>query len=308
MRFRNRASCGKVGTGFPQKRCDHKGLERSARFRNRAGRSSLAVALILLAGCESHRELRVCADPNNLPFSNAAGQGFENRLVALVAKDLGATVRYTWWAQRRGNVRETLKAGLCDLIPGVGSDVDMLATTHPYYRSTYVAVTRAEDGLAIGSFDDPRLRRLRIGVQMIGDDFSNTPPAHALARRGITGNVRGYMVYGDYGGPAPQADIVRAVAAREIDIAFVWGPVAGYFARGQGVPLRLTPVAPVDSRTGQPMAFAVSMGLRRREPRLEAELEAALDRHRPEITRLLARYGTPVVTPAPKRDDGDDDD
>src|SRR4051812_10280166 len=107
-------------------------------------RISLAVALLLLLGCERHRELRVCADPNNLPFSNAAGEGFENRLVALVAADLKADVHYTWWAQRRGNVRETLKAGRCDVIPGIGTDVDMLATTRPYYRSTYVAVTRAD--------------------------------------------------------------------------------------------------------------------------------------------------------------------
>jgi mxaJ protein len=261
--------------------------------------------LFLLAACGAQRELRVCADPNNLPFSNAAGEGFENRLVALVAADLRADVHYTWWAQRRGNVRETLKAGHCDVIPGVGSDLDMLATTSPYYRSTYVAVTRTDRNLAIRSFDDPRLRNLRIGVQLIGDDFSNTPPAHALARRGIIANVRGYMVYGDYSRPAPQADIVRAVASGEVDIAFVWGPVAGYFARRQNIPLRLTPVAPVDERSAQPMAFAVSMGLRRREPELKVELEGALDRHRTEIARLLATYNIPTVATAPRRDDDD---
>jgi mxaJ protein len=266
-------------------------------------RASLGL-LLLLAGCgAAPRELRVCADPNNLPFSNAAGQGFENRLVSLVAADLKAEVRYTWWAQRRGNVRETLKAGLCDVIPGVGSEVDMLATTRPYYRSAYVAVTRADRDLAIRSFDDPRLRTLRIGVQMIGDDFSNTPPAHALAGRGIVGNVRGYMVYGNYAEPAPQADIVRAVARREVDIAFVWGPVAGYFAQRQPVPLRLTPVAPLDERSDQPMAFAVSMGLRRRDPQLKAELESSLERHREEINRLLAAYHVPTLAQAPRLDD-----
>jgi mxaJ protein len=145
----------------------------------------MALALILFPAPASARELRVCADPNNLPFSNDRQEGFENKLVDLVAKDLGATVAYTWWAQRRGNVRETLNDGKCDLIPGVGSSLEMLATTRPYYRSTYVAVTRADRGLDIASFDDPRLETLRIGVSMIGDDFNNTPPAHALARRGI---------------------------------------------------------------------------------------------------------------------------
>ena len=267
-------------------------------------RSPASLALLLLAaGCGDGDKLRVCADPNNLPFSNAAGQGFENRLVELVAADLGARVEYTWWAQRRGNVRETLKAGRCDVIPGVAAGLEMVATTRPYYRSTYVAVTRADRDPAIASFDDPRLRRLRIGVQMIGDDFANTPPAHALARRGLTGNVRGYMVYGDYSRPDPQASIVRAVAAGEIDVAFVWGPVAGYFAGREAVPLRLTPLPPKDGE--MPMAFAVAMGVRRGDDGLRARLERVLERRAPEIGRMLAGYSVPIAAsaPAPARDD-----
>jgi mxaJ protein len=267
--------------------------------------ASLALAL-LAAACGGREELRVCADPNNLPFSNAAGEGFENRLVELVAADLGADVRYTWWAQRRGNVRETLKAGRCDVIPGVGAGLEMLATTRPYYNSTYVAVTRSDRDLAIGSFDDPRLRTLRIGVQMIGDDFANTPPAHALARRGLVGNVRGYMVYGDYGRAAPQAEIVRAVAAGEVDVAFVWGPVAGYFARRQPVPLRLTPLPPADRRADMPMAFAVAMGVRRGDAELKARLERSLRRREPEVARLLATYDVPVVPSVPPPVDDDE--
>jgi mxaJ protein len=266
--------------------------------------ASLAFAL-LVAACGGRDELRVCADPNNLPFSNATGQGFENKLAELVAADLGADVRYTWWAQRRGNVRETLKANRCDVIPGVGAGLEMLATTRPYYNSTYVAVTRADRGLAISSFDDPRLRDLRIGVQMIGDDFANTPPAHALARRGLVANVRGYMVYGDYGRPAPQAEIVRAVAAGEVDVAFVWGPVAGYFARRQPVPLRLTPMPPADPSAGMPMAFAVAMGVRRDDSELKARLERSLERRAPEIRRLLASYAVPLAAAAPRPADDD---
>jgi mxaJ protein len=264
-------------------------------------------ALLLLGSCAGREQLKVCADPNNLPFSNQARQGFENKLVELIAADLDADVHYTWWAQRRGNVRETLKAGRCDLIPGVGAGLEMLATTRPYYNSTYVAVTRADRGLAIASFDDPRLRNLRIGVQMIGDDFSNTPPAHALARRGLIGNVRGYMIYGDYSRPAPQADIVRAVAAGEIDVAFVWGPVAGYFAREQRVPLRLTPLPATDGRSDQAMAFAVAMGVRRGEGELKARLERSLERRAPEIRGLLASYRVPIVRSAPPAADDDDD-
>lgn len=241
------------------------------------------------------RTLRVCADPNNLPFSNEKKEGFENKLVEIVAKDLGATIAYTWHAQRRGNVRETLNAGTCDLIPGVGSSLDMLGTTRPYYRSTYVAVTRADRGLAIDNFDDPRLATLTIGVQLIGDDGANTPPAHALMRRGLTANIRGYMVYGDYDDPAPQETIMKAVASGEIDVAFVWGPVAGYFASREKAALRVTPLARPFDGPQLPMVYDVSMGTRRNDRPLREEVEAALDRHAAEVRGLLARYGVPLV-------------
>ena len=170
------------------------------------------------------RELRVYADPNNLPFSNAAREGFENKIVDLIAQDLGATVAYTWWAQRRGFVRNTLKAGLCDLVPGTPSNIEMMGTTRPYYRSVYVFVTRA-DAPAVTSLDDPALRQGKVGVHLIGDDGFNTPPAHALSRRGIVETVRGYSIYGDYAKPNPPARIVEAVASGEIDVAVVWGTV-----------------------------------------------------------------------------------
>ena len=136
------------------------------------------------------RVLTVCADPNNLPFSNQAGQGFENKLAELIAADLGARLQYVWWAQRRGYVRNTVNADECDLWPGVASTLDMLATSRPYYRSSYMFVTRANDPLGGLTLDDPRLRRLRIGVQLVGDDGNNTPPAHALGSRGIIAAAR----------------------------------------------------------------------------------------------------------------------
>ena len=164
------------------------------------------------------RVLRVCADPNNLPFSDRAGEGFENHIAELLARDLHAKVEYTWWAQRRGYARNTVKADHCDLWPGVAAGVESLDTTRPYYRSSYVFVSRADRDLDIGSFDDPRLRALTIGVQMIGNDATNTPPTHALARRGIIDNVRGYMVYGHYDRPDPEAPIVRALIAMAAEL------------------------------------------------------------------------------------------
>jgi mxaJ protein len=239
------------------------------------------------------RVLRVAADPNNLPFSNERREGFENKIVELVARELGATVEYTWWAQRRGFFRHTLKSGQCDVVAGVPRGFEMALTTAPYYRSTYVIVTRRELTPPLTSLDDPRLRSLRIGVQMIGDDFANTPPEQALSRRGIVANVRGYTLYGDYAKPNPPARILDALLAREIDAACVWGPLGGYFVREHADQLALAPLPPNDRATALPFAYDIAMGVRRSDRALRDEIQAVLDRKRPEIDAILARYGVP---------------
>jgi mxaJ protein len=244
------------------------------------------------------RELRVCADPNNLPYSNRKLEGFENRLAEMAARDLHATVRYTWWPQHRGFIRNTLKAGTCDALMGLPSSVELAWTTRPYYRSTYVFVYRRDRHdreIAVRSFDDPALRRLRVGVQMIGDDGTNSPPAHALANRGVIRNVTGYSVYADYSQPNPPARIVEAVARGDVDVAVVWGPLAGYFAPRQGVPLALVPVSPQIDRPFLPFVFDVSMAVRRGDDKLHAALDAFIERRQPEIDALLERYGVPRV-------------
>jgi mxaJ protein len=252
--------------------------------------SEPAAAAPQSAGLSTGRaRLMVCSDPNNLPFSNRERQGFENKVIELVAKDLGAEVTYLWWPQRRGFVRKTLDASKCDVWPGIATGVDTAATTRPYYRSSYVFVTRASSNLQHLTLDDPRLQQARIGVQMIGNDAMNTPPAHAIASRGITGNVRGYMIYGDYGRPNPPATIIEAVGKRQIDIALVWGPVAGYYAHRSGVPLRLDAVTPA-SDPRWPMSFDISMGVRRGERELLNRINAALEREQPAIEAILERY------------------
>jgi mxaJ protein len=242
--------------------------------------------------------LRVCADPNNLPFTNERREGFENRIAELVAHDLGARLEYTWWAQRRGFVRNTLKAGTCDLIMGVPTGLGPVLASRPYYRSTYVFVTR-RSAPRVTSFDDPLLRKLRVGVQLIGDDFANTPPASALTHRGIVRNVRGYTVYGDYREPNPPSRIVRAVEKGEIDVAIVWGPLAGYFARRSAVPLRVVPVSPEIDVPYLPFVFDIAMGVRREDVALRDSLDAVLARRAHDIDRILASYGVPRAdTPA----------
>ncbi len=245
----------------------------------------------------TRRTLTVCADPNNLPFSNKAGEGFENKIAALVAKDLDADVSYVWWAQRRGYVRSTLNEEKCDIWPGVATGVDMVATTRPYYRSSYVFLSKADRPLGALSFDDPRLAKSTVGIQMVGDDAMNTPPAHAMARRGMTQNVRGFMLYGDYAQPNPPAAIIDAVASGKIDVGVVWGPLAGYFAARAKTPLRIEQVTPVNDDGQWPMVFDISMGVRRKDKALLGEVDAVLAREGPEIARILKSYGVPIAPP-----------
>ena len=239
--------------------------------------------------------LRVCADPNNLPFSNARQEGFENKLAAMVARDLGTTLEFVWRPQRRGFVRTTLNEGRCDLIPGVPADYDPVRTTRPYYRSTYVFVYRADRGYHITSLADTALRHVRIGVHLIGDDYQNPPPAQALADRGIVQNVQGYSIFGDYGEPNPPARLVEAVARGDVDVAIVWGPLAGYFAQRQPVKLTIVPVPAASDLSHQPWTYPIAMGVRRRDVGLAQAIDRILASEQPAIRQLLTSYGVPLV-------------
>lgn len=239
--------------------------------------------------------LVVCADPNNLPFSNRAGQGFENKLVELLAREMQAQVEYVWWAQRRGYRRGTLAEGRCDLWPGVASGVQSIATTRPYYRSSYVFVTRADMPLAGLTLDDQRLKSLSIGVQMVGNDAMNTLPAHSIARRGLIRQVRGYLLYGNYEQTNPPAAIVDAVAHGSIDVAMMWGPLAGYFAHRSTVPLRLEPIVPQQDGAALPMAHDISVGVRKQDLGLRNRLDNILAQRKPEIDALLRAYHVPQL-------------
>jgi mxaJ protein len=256
-------------------------------------RAVLLVIVALTAATQVQaRELRVCADPNNLPFSNDRGEGFENKIAELIAKELGARLSYVWWAQRRGFVRSTLNAGLCDLVTGTTNGMEMLRTTLPYYRSGFAFVTRA-DGPQVSSLDDPILHKLKIGIQLVGEDGINPPPAEALARRGLVDNVHGYLVYGDYRDANPAADIMAAVAKGEIDVAIVWGPFAGYFASRESVPLNVRLVTPQSDGARLYMVFDINMGVRRDDDALKEEVNTALKRLKPQIDAILASYGVP---------------
>jgi len=240
---------------------------------------------------------RVCADPNNMPFSNQHSEGFENRIAGVVARQLGRRVEYFWQPQRRGFVRSTIGAGRCDVIMGVPSSSELVHTTRPYYQSTYVFVSRRLEQ-PVRSFDDPRLKRWRIGIQLTGDDYDNPPAAQALATRQLFNQVRGFTVYGDYSREAPQRDVVDAVADGRVDIAAVWGPLAGYFAAREPVALAVTPTPVTDPKTQLPFTFAISMGVRRDNDALRDQLNRAIAHQQEAIDRILREYRVPLVGPA----------
>lgn len=279
------------------------------RIRAVAGVACCAVAVALLIAATaragllppSPAVLRVCADPNNLPFSNDRGEGFENALAELVARELGRSVEYAWHPQRRGFVRETLSAGACDVMMSAPTSFERVLTTRPYYRSTYVFISRSDAPVTVRSFDDPALRNLRIGVQVVGDDYANTPPAHALGRRGITQHVVGFTLYGDYAEPNPPARIVDAVARGDIDVAIAWGPLAGYFATREPVPLTIVPVSPEIDQPFLPFTFDIAIGVRRGDAALRDVLDAVLERRKTDIDALLREYGFPLVPRSPMR-------
>ena len=238
------------------------------------------------------RELRVCADPNNLPFSNTKQQGFENRIAELVAKDLGARLQYVWQRMGRGFVREYLDKSQCDLLIGIPANYRPVLTTTPYYRSTYVFVSRRNQGLEIASFDSSQLHGLKIGVQVLDEEY--TPPGEALARRGLQAAIVGFDTLGD------GADsIIRAVAERQVDVAVVWGPLAGYFARRYHGKLKLAPVEPEVDPPGLSFTFAISMGVRKGNVVLRDEVERFLIRHQRDIHEILNHYGVPQLPLAP---------
>lgn len=260
-------------------------------------RRSARFASLLFTVTLSAADLRVCADPNNLPFSNRLQEGFDNKIAAIVARDLNRTVRYTWTPERGDSfVQKTLLAGQCDALMGMPALDRDAATTQPYYTSTYVFLWRRDRHLNIHSFNDPALRKLRIGVHIVSDDASNLPPAQALANRGLLRNLTAFSIYGDLSKPNPPARLIEAVARGDVDMAIAWGPLAGYFGARSAVALDLVPVSPQVDRPYLPFIYSISMGVRPGDKDLLAALNRALERESGAIRKILHEYGVPMFS------------
>lgn len=249
----------------------------------------LCALLSLLPGYVAYaaQPLRICADPDDLPFSNGAGQGFDNRIGVMVARELGREPVFVWARSRRGFLREQFNKNACDVLMGVPQGMKAVANTAPYYRSTYVFVTRRRDGLQIASFADPVLNGRRIGLQILEEDLS--PPSIPLIRTGHAGQLVGFDSFG-----ARAGDVVRAVADTRVAVAVVWGPIAGYFA-ARSAGLTMTPVSPVTDISGVPFTFAITMGVHKKDLELRGELNEAIAHLQPQIARVLAQFHVPTL-------------
>jgi mxaJ protein len=265
----------------------------------------LSVVLVLLctlsgqARADEAKQLRVCGDPNNLPFSNEKRQGIENKIAEVIAQDLGKTVAYTWWPHQRGLVKRVLNTSRCDVMLGIPKGYDPVLWTKPYYRTGYVIAYRKDRGLKVRSLDDPRLKTLKIGVQV------NTPPHDALGQRGIADNVVGYQLMFDSNFHAEDypGKLVEDLIAGSIDVALVWGPIAGYFAKKKAAPLEIV-LLEDRPENGERFAFDISMGVRKSDKELKGKLEEALVRRHDEITHILEDFGVPLL-PASEEKAGD---
>ena len=248
--------------------------------------SSAAAFLLMFGSFSPAKTLTFCADPQNLPFSSRQHAGFDNKVGQILGRELGEPVAFHWGRMGRGFVRDVVNKGDCDALLGVPVGMRGLLITRPYYRSTYVFVSR-RDANPVSSFDDPQLRKMRIGVQVLEDDYA--PPARALARRQLTKNVVGFDMDKDPGA------IIAAVANRKVDVGIVWGPLAGYYAEKYGKRLKLTPVSPEIDPPMLPFAFSIAVGVRTSDPDLYARLNAAITRARPRIESVLRLYRVPLL-------------
>jgi len=237
--------------------------------------------------------IRVCADPDNMPSSNEKGEGYENKLAELIAKELNSKLTYVWYPTRRGYFR-ILNGMYCDMALEAPAGLDMTGVTKPYFRSGYVFVARQGSGLEdIKSLADPRLKKLKIGVNMYTSDAENSPPAMALSRYGVVGNLKGYFTF--FSEQERPEDIIKGVANKDVDIAIVWGPLAGYFTKQLAAPLALTPLPAKDSLSDIPFQYNMGIAVRRKDKEFRDSLQAVLERRKPEIDAILKDYNVPTL-------------
>lgn len=231
--------------------------------------------------------LRVCADPSNLPFSNNKLEGFENKIIALMAERLELDVQYTWFPQTIGFVRNTLRMRDCDLISGITTTSELVQNTNPYYHSAYVMVYKKDSDITATSVSKSALQNKKLGV------IAGTPPANLIAQQGLLKQVKPYQLVADTRHHKPAREAISDVASGVTDIAFVWGPLAAFHAREFDTELVLNPMVNENTRTR--LTFRVSMAVRYNETDWKHKINSVLDELSPQIDEILRSYGVPLL-------------
>ena len=242
--------------------------------------------------------LRVCADPNNLPFSNEKGEGFENKLAELLAAKLGKSLAYAWYPQSPGFVRNTLGARRCDVIPGFPQGDELVQSTNPYYRTAYALVVRPDSGLAdVDTLADPRIRDKRIGI------VAGTPPATYLSVYGEMAKAKPYPLVVDTRVESSAQAMINDIASGEIDAGVLWGPMAGYHAKRANPPMRVTLL--LKEKGGPPLTFRLAMGVRGTDQNWKRDLNRLIADNQGEINKLLMDFGVPLLDERGRQITGD---
>ncbi len=232
--------------------------------------------------------LRVCADSNNMPFTNEKQEGFENRLAEFLAGKLGKTVSYTYFPMVTGFVRKTLGEYKCDVILGYPQGDELVQNTNAYYRTTYVMLYKPGNGLdGLDAMADPRLKEKRIGI------VAGTPPASVMARNGLMARAKPYALMADSRYDSPVQKMIKDLKSGEIDVAAMWGPIAGYYAKQSEVPLTVVPL--LKERKGAHMAFRITMGVRASDQEWKRTLNKLIRENQNEINAILLDFGVPLL-------------
>jgi quinoprotein dehydrogenase-associated probable ABC transporter substrate-binding protein len=268
----------------------------------RAAAAALAALTVIATGARAQQTglgaavelvdpsfLRVCADPNDLPFSNEAGEGYENRIAELLAEKLGRQgVRYTYFPQVTGFIRNTLGAYKCDVIISYPQGDELVQNTNAYYQTAYAMVLKPDSDLAgVQSLADPKLKGKKIGV------VAGTPPATNLARNGLIGNARPYQLFVDtrYGTAAEQ--MIADLEKGDIDAALLWGPLAGFYAKEAEPDLVVVPL--LAEQGGSRMVYRITMGVRPSDQEWKRELNRVIAENQDAINGILLDFGIPIL-------------
>jgi len=231
---------------------------------------------------------RVCDDPHNLPFSDEAGDGFENKIATLLASKLQKPVSYTFYPNTTGFVRNTLNAFRCDVVMGIPQGDDIVQGTNPYYRTAYTLVSKQGSGLdKIETLEDPLLKGKHIGI------IAGTPPATNLAVNGLMANAKPYPLVVDTRYDQPTLDMIEDLKKGVIDIAVLWGPIAGYLAKKSDTPLSVVPL--IKETTGPRMVYRIGMGVRHSDQNWKRDLNKLIAENQGDINKILTDFGVPLL-------------